>query len=451
MADINQVATKTSPLRVERHWIGGKMMDLDVCQIPIEHLYFNIENGRYADRMLRLKHENAGKEIDPRQEEWKEKIERMLAGEHKDTSADKAAFDKLIDDINNRTQLRPGVVTIDGGVIDGNRRLAALRRLNHETREKFRTFDGVILPKNTTPEDRWRIEAGLQLGINERWDYSPINELLKVRDGVRLYEEMIRRGKLKKDADPIQLVSKAIYGRSETQIREMVSRLDLIDEYLRFVKRPEAYDEIGAVSERFLEATRIIQAAENGQRDPEFLTKLKAVLFYVIDRGEMKNWDLRKIYDALGGDPRKRGPKRVANEGALTHYLKQFPDARDIQTGLLQDRDDQVEEPSAQPTAKPKVEKPAKPQKAPVEAKPPINKAKVAAATQQFLTTMETQAKPPRSIAAGALGQIETLHEELGKKAVREAMTVDDKAEVKEAVESMKKRLDECLGWLKKV
>lgn len=452
VADINQVATKASPLRVERYWIGGKMMELEVCHIPIEHLYFNIENGRYADRMLRLKHENAGKEIDPRQEEWKEKIEKMLAGEHKDTGADKAAFDKLIEDIKNRTQLRPGVVTMDGGVIDGNRRLAALRRLNHETREKFRTFDGVILPKNTTPEDRWRIEAGIQLGVNERWNYSPVNELLKVRDGVRLYEDMIRRGKLKKDADPIQLVSKAIYGRTDTQIREMVSRLDLIDEYLRFTKRREAYDEIGAVSERFLEATRIVQAAENGQRDPAFLAKLKAVLFYVIDRGEMKNWDLRKIYDALGGDPRKRGPKKAANESALAQYLKQFPDARDIQAGLLQDRDEEeTEEPTTEPDAKPKPQSGTKSKKPAPAATPAVNKAKVAAATQQFLTTMETQAKPARSIAAGALGQIETLHEQLGKKVVRDGMTSDDIAEIGEAVESMQKRLDECLAWLKKV
>lgn len=36
----------------ERHWIGGKKRDLPVYRIPVSHLYFNIENGRYADRML---------------------------------------------------------------------------------------------------------------------------------------------------------------------------------------------------------------------------------------------------------------------------------------------------------------------------------------------------------------------------------------------------------------
>lgn len=446
VVDINKVAVKSEPLRVERHWIGGKIVELEVCHIPIESLYFNIENGRYADRMLRLRHENVGVVIDEKLEKWKEQIEKMLAGEHRDTSRDKAAFEKLIDDIKNRSQLRPGVVTMDGGVIDGNRRLAALRRLNFATREKFREFDGVILPKNTTMEDRWRIEAGLQLGVNERWDYSPINELLKVRDGVRMYEEMIRSGKLKDGADPVQLVAKAIYGKTDVQVREMVNRLDLIDEYLRFIRKPGEYDAIGPISERFLEATRVVQAAENNQRDPAFLAKLKAVLFFVIDQDEMKNWDVRRIYDALGGDPRKRGPKKGGNDSALKEYLGQFPEAKKIQEALVADQKTVVApKQRSAPRAKGKA-----PKAAPAPT-PAIDKSKVEAATQKFLSTMATQAKPPRKIAAGASAEIAALHAGLGKKEVRETMTVEDRASVREAVESMQKLLGECLKHLKKV
>src|SRR5579872_2725202 len=186
-----QVGTETG--RVERHWIGGAKKDLKVYRIPLEHLYFNIENGRYADRMIRLRQENPGVDIDPREDRWKDKIQEMLSGEHKDTARDSAAFAKLIEDIDARDQLRPGVVLRDGGVLDGNRRLAALRRLWKKSKntERFRMFEAVVLPDETTEEDRWRIEAGLQLGINERWDYSPVNELLKVRQGLRMYEDMI--------------------------------------------------------------------------------------------------------------------------------------------------------------------------------------------------------------------------------------------------------------------
>ena len=438
IADIKEVAHKTKPLRVEVHWIGNKRVELEVWQIPIEHLYFNIENGRYADRMIRLRHENPGLEIDPQVEKWKDEIEKMLAGEHRETTRDKAAFEKLRDDIRNREQLHPGVVTLDGGVLDGNRRLAALRRLNAENRERFRTFDGVILPKETTREDRWRIEAGLQLGVNERWDYSPINELLKVRDGVRMYEEMIRGGRLKKDVSPVRLVAQAIYGKSESQVDEMVARLDLIDDYLKFIKRPGAYDEIGSLSERFLEASRIVRAAENKNSAPAFLTKLKSALFYLIDREEMSNWDLRKIYDALGGDPKRRGPKpKVENKKALKTFLDEFPEPKKIQSALVAERTPVA--PSGKGTQA-------------AAAKPSVDKSRVNAATETFIRTMETtsQAKPLRKIAAGAAAEIQALKAGLAKKEVRAASTPEDHLAVREAVAAMQRDLGKCAEHLKR-
>jgi hypothetical protein len=451
ITEITEVARKTNPLRAEVHWVDNERRELDVCHIPIEHLYFNIENGRYADRMIRLRRENPGVEIDPKLENWKTEIEKMLAGEHKDTSKDKAAFEKLREDIMSRSQLRPGVVTIDGGVVDGNRRLAALRRLNVDSRDKFRDFDGVILPRDTTAEDRWRIEAGLQLGVNERWDYSPINELLKVRAGVVMYEEMIRTGKLKKDADPIQVVAKAIYGKADTQIKEMMSRLDLIDEYLRFIKLPGAYDTIGPLSERFLEATRIVQAAENSNHDPAFLAKLKSALFYTIDRQLMDNWELRKIYGSLGGDPKKRGPKpKMANANALREFLGEFPEPKKIQEALVADHF---------PAQTTKAPPPAKGAFTDSEGVPPkaqtehsVDKAKLEAATEKFIRTMEAtaQSKTPRKIAAGASAEIAALHDGLGMKEVREAMTVDDRKAVLGDVTSMQTLLGECLKQLKK-
>ena len=91
--DLMQVGQATG--RKERFWIGGQKHDLDVYRIPLQYLYFNIENGRYADRMLRLQHENKGQQIDARKPKWANEIERMLAGEHRETTQDQAAFEKL--------------------------------------------------------------------------------------------------------------------------------------------------------------------------------------------------------------------------------------------------------------------------------------------------------------------------------------------------------------------
>jgi len=335
--DITQVAAPTQ--RVERHWIGGRKKDLVVQTIPVANLYFNIENGRYADRMLLLRRQNPGVDIDPKEDAWKEKIESLLAGEGEGTTRDRAAFERLKEDIKAREQLRPGVVLRDGGVIDGNRRLAALRRLWAEpanTTNSFSTFDAVILPEDTTDEDRWRIEAGLQLGVQERWDYSPVNELLKIRQGLAMYRQRIDAGLAPPNVTAEELVAKSIYGRSARDITEMAARLQLMDEYLAFIGAQGAYDRINEVGEAFLEARKVMTAAENQQRPPAFLAKLRAVLFYVIHMGEMNNYDIREIYRALGGDPRKRGRRVDPKPEILDEFIAEFPDPRTIRKEIAE-------------------------------------------------------------------------------------------------------------------
>ncbi len=95
--DMKKVSKKTN--RVERYWINGKKEDLPIYQIDIERLHFNIANGRYADRMIRLQREHPGVEIDASKPKWKEKIEQMLAGEHRETQRDKTAFQELMEDL----------------------------------------------------------------------------------------------------------------------------------------------------------------------------------------------------------------------------------------------------------------------------------------------------------------------------------------------------------------
>lgn len=183
---------------------------------------------------------------------------------NKDTQRDKEAFRKLKEDLDSREQLRPGVALQDGGVLDGNRRLAALRRLWKDTKsDRYAYFEAVILPTETTDEERWKIEAGLQLGLNERHDYSPVNELIKVRQGLEMYRAKIRNQELPAVKSEFELVAGAIYGKTEADVREMARRLDLIDGYLTFIGKTDRYDLVGESSEDFKEALRVVTAAEN--------------------------------------------------------------------------------------------------------------------------------------------------------------------------------------------
>jgi len=407
--------------------------------------------------MIRLRHDNPGVSIDPREDKWKEKIEEMLAGEHKDTARDIAAFRKLIEDIEARDQLRPGVVLRDGGVLDGNRRLAALRRLWKKSKntERFRVFEAVILPDETTEEDRWCIEAGVQLGMNERWDYSPVNELLKVRQGLRMYEEMIKEKRLPAKESPVRLVARAIYGKTEADIEEMDLRLRLMDEYLEFIDRAEEYDRIGESSEDFKEATRIVRAAENRQLEPRFVAKLKAVLFYQIESNLMNNWELRGIYHALGGDPRKKGPKsRRTNMEALEEFLGNYPDPRQIRDDLKARHSPKP--PAATPPSKAPAGKSARPKRqgppAPPPTKtPPVDKTKAEAATEVFKRRMEMAGKQHslRKLAERMMADFKTLEAELSKAGTRKNLSPDDRAVLLETFDHVLRAIPACKKHLK--
>jgi hypothetical protein len=329
--------------RTLRLWLKGQKQDLKVYRIPIQYLYFNIENGRYADKMLQLKADNPGVDIDPKQEKWKKEIYKMLKGEYlgsmgiEGTEGDRTAFERLREDIKNRDQLNPGIVLADGGVIDGNRRLAVLLSLDGV---RFSRFEGVILPEDITAEDRWRIEVGVQLGKDQKLDYSPINQLLKIKQGLELYKQI----KLPAGKKPEKMVADALYAVSEKEVFNSIERLNLIDEYLGFFKIGGQYYHIADRSERFIEAVNILRAAE---RLPLYeKAKLKVQLFIIIKQDHMNNWEMRKINNALGGVPKARGRKGAPSQKAINHLITHTTDPKMVRDAYATNAENKVVEKS---------------------------------------------------------------------------------------------------------
>jgi hypothetical protein len=305
IVNLGDASEKTD--RKEMFWIKGRRQELDVYRVPTKLLYFNIENGRYADKMVQLRQDNPGVDIDPREKTWKDKIWQMLKGKYPGTERDAEPFNKLRGDLASRQQLRPGVVLSDGGVLDGNRRLAALLDLaqNRRNPSRFEYFDAVILDEDVGAEDRWRIEAGVQIGRDEKHPYSGINELLKIREGLKLF---------KSKANPESEISKVLYGIGEEEIKEDVQKIQLIDEYLTFIGKPQAYNEVGDVLERFEEAiANLNQARKVGFKPAEF-QRVKLTQFALIRDGAMSNWEMRNIRRAMGGKSGKGKNERALNE-----------------------------------------------------------------------------------------------------------------------------------------
>src|SRR3989442_95566 len=153
--------------RKELFELNGKMKELEVYRLPTELLRYNIRNGRFAAE-LREREAELGRQLSPEEAEDAKELETLLL-----RNATQASY--LKDDIVRIGQLRPGVITRDGAIIDGNRRVAVMKQLFQETSNlRYMYFDTVRLPSVVSPRDLWRIEAGIQLSADLKASYGPV-------------------------------------------------------------------------------------------------------------------------------------------------------------------------------------------------------------------------------------------------------------------------------------
>ncbi|MBU0496714.1 MAG: ParB N-terminal domain-containing protein [Candidatus Thermoplasmatota archaeon] len=109
--------------------ISGKRDDRPFYELPLDLLRYNAFNGRFTAERLSLKHE-IGRELDSNDSEDAEVIRKILNGRHPTIQAENLTKEKaenLKKSIKESGQLSPGVITADGYVINGNRRMAIYR------------------------------------------------------------------------------------------------------------------------------------------------------------------------------------------------------------------------------------------------------------------------------------------------------------------------------------
>jgi hypothetical protein len=239
---------------------------LDVYLIPLDYLIFNIKNGRFKAEYLEKKRENGGKDLDPTTSKDKKIIQKLLL------DLDPLETQRTMDDIRALEQKIPGIMTWDGAVIDGNRRLSILMALSLENK-KFSVMRIARLPEDVDQDDLWKLEAGIQLGKDEIVRYKPINELLKLKEG--------------KDAKiPLKEIAKNLYGiDSEKEIEKKLERLKLIEKYLAYIGSPLQYKKIDNKMEQFIEAQKIMPELETLE-DTYDKRDLSNAIFELIRRGK---------------------------------------------------------------------------------------------------------------------------------------------------------------------
>ncbi|KRL63069.1 hypothetical protein FC23_GL001006 [Lactobacillus psittaci DSM 15354] len=150
--------------------------NLYVYRIPLDLLFYNDKNGRIATGMQRLAMtmDPVSDRIDP---SYNDQIAELIEADNK------AALKQTQASIKKNGQKLFGYVLDDGRIIDGNRRFTALRNLQKETGKTY-YYEAVILPFTFDAQtDRIKIkklEIAIQMGIEERQSYNPVDLALDV-------------------------------------------------------------------------------------------------------------------------------------------------------------------------------------------------------------------------------------------------------------------------------
>lgn len=273
-------------LRSAKLTVKGTTRLEPIYRFQLEDLAYNKANGRIKAEILE-KEAELGRLLNQFDDADKRIIREMLLSIRRDEN------DKIKEDLRKNTQIFPGIITVDGVVINGNRRKALLEELFEETNdEKYRYLDVHILPSDITKSELWLIEAGIQLSAPQQLDYSPVNHLLKLREGVN-------------SGLTVPQMASRIYGVSEEQLGGDLRRLDLIDEYLAdFLGKEGKYYLVRNLNEHFINLCNILDWVERPRggvrRDwsptKDDINEFKLVGFYYI-RMHMPHLRIRELRD----------------------------------------------------------------------------------------------------------------------------------------------------------
>jgi len=229
-------ASHFAPLR-------GRYEAAPVIELPEALLVYRVENGRLIAEIeeharrhgLDLDHLRAAQET----LEVQRLLHRLLA--EKAASPEGPILQELAE---QGQQIEPLLISADGVLINGNRRLAAMRTLLARDPERYAGFAAVsaaVLPADVTPAEVEAAEAALQMAPETKLAYGWINRRLKLR---RQRQELGIP-----DAEILRAYRLADAGR----IDEELGQLALAEDYLqRFAQSPRAYSLIADAEALFV-------------------------------------------------------------------------------------------------------------------------------------------------------------------------------------------------------
>lgn len=204
------------PIGKTKLFYKGVSQPFDIFQVDLDLLVFNRHNGRIESEMLTWQLEN-----DLGERDYSPEIHTRIANFLWESNVERNRH--TLNDLELKQQQRPGIISVDGVIIDGNRRAMLLGRIKSP-----RLFEAVILPDEYYADEKAivRLETEFQIGEDSKLDYGPLEKYLKVKRLSAWYQ-----------VDEIA----QMMAISEGEVTKLVAIMELMDEYLDHIDCPGLY------------------------------------------------------------------------------------------------------------------------------------------------------------------------------------------------------------------
>jgi hypothetical protein len=215
--------SEEEPLGVMEIPWKDKLEPMKVYKIPLDYLVYNKYNGRILSRTKSLERQH--RNIDVESEEGRKIIENLLWDSKVDRNKQTLHSIKT-----TGGQQKPGIITRDGIIIDGNRRAMLLRKSG-----MFTYFKAVILPVTLeeNPLEIEKLETSFQMGEDEKLGYNPIEKYLKAKG---LYSTLAGEKYSAQKSNQIAIQKIADWmGEENSKIKEYLQVMETMDDYLDYL------------------------------------------------------------------------------------------------------------------------------------------------------------------------------------------------------------------------
>lgn len=271
---------KASAQRNQRFYeFRNESNDLPVIRLSIDTPIYRVANYRtniLQLRWVKMKGLNANFFSAGQENESVQKVQHDFLWDLAQT--EKESIKSIVETLQEEQQRDPLLITATGIVVNGNRRLAAMRELN------FTHVDCMVLPTSANEDDLRDIEVRLQMTPETRLEYGWINECIAIKD-------------LKDHGRSIETIGGLMRLDPPSKVKEKIQMLTEIDLYLRDWKNAETdYDQLSDAEEIISQVAKRINKKDGVSKEIA-----RHIAWILLDQrgGEGRIYDLRETTGSL--------------------------------------------------------------------------------------------------------------------------------------------------------